>query len=72
VQIAALATQEKVAELQGKLNDAGIKSYTQKVTTQSGTRIRVRVGPFASKEEAEKMRAKLVQLGYGGTLVPAN
>jgi DedD protein len=72
VQIAALATQEKVAELQGKLNDAGIKSYTQKVTTQSGTRIRVRVGPFASKEEAEKMRAKLVQLGYGGTLVPVN
>jgi DedD protein len=72
LQIAALATQEKVAELQGKLNDAGIKSYTQKVTTQSGTRIRVRVGPFASKEEAEKMRAKLVQLGYGGTLVPVN
>jgi len=30
------------------------------------------VGPFASKEEAEKMRAKLVQLGYGGTLVPVN
>lgn len=72
LQIAALATQEKVAELQGKLNDAGIKSYTQKVTTQSGTRIRVRVGPFASKEEAEKMRAKLAQLGYGGTLVPVN
>lgn len=70
LQIAALATQEKVDELQGKLKAAGIASYTQKVATQSGTRIRVRVGSFGSKEDAEKMRARLVQLGYGGTIVP--
>ncbi|MEO6353875.1 MAG: SPOR domain-containing protein [Burkholderiaceae bacterium] len=72
LQIAALATQDKVDELQNKLKDAGIKSYTQKIATQSGSRIRVRVGPFASKEEAEKMRAKLAKLGFGGTLVPVS
>ena len=70
VQVAALATTEKVAELQAKLNAGGIKSYTQKVATTSGEKIRVRVGPFASKEEAEKARSKLSKLGLGGTLIP--
>ena len=70
VQVAALATQEKINELQGKLKQAGIKSVTQKVATESGERTRIRVGPFASKEEADKMRAKLAKLGLNGTLVP--
>ena len=70
VQVAALATQEKVDELQSKLKAASIKSYTQKVPTSSGDRIRIRVGPFESKEEADKMRAKLVKLGLNGSLVP--
>ncbi|MGI4847802.1 MAG: SPOR domain-containing protein [Janthinobacterium lividum] len=70
VQVAALATQEKIDELQGKLKGAGIKSYTQKVVTESGTRTRIRVGPYASKDEAEKARARLIKLGLNGTLVP--
>lgn len=71
VQVAALASQQKVNELQAKLKSAGIKSYTQKIAVQGGERIRVRVGPFASKEEADKMRARLGKLGMIGTLVPA-
>jgi DedD protein len=71
IQVAALATKEKVNELQSKLKDAGIRSYTQKVATDSGDRTRIRVGPFANKEEAEKVRAKIVKLGLNGTLVPA-
>ncbi|HCN89391.1 MAG TPA: hypothetical protein DIT28_09450, partial [Oxalobacteraceae bacterium] len=72
VQVAALATREKINELQGKLKQAGIKSFTQKVATRSGERTRIRVGPFASKEEADKMRVKLVKLGLNGTLVPVS
>jgi DedD protein len=71
IQVAALGSQQKVNELQGKLKGAGIKSYTQKVATQSGERIRIRVGPFNSKEEADKVRARIVKLGLNGTLVPA-
>lgn len=71
VQVAALATQDKVDELQEKLREAGIKSYTQKVSSPAGERIRVRVGPFGSREDAEKTRAKLQKLGLGGSLVPA-
>lgn len=71
IQVAALATKEKIDELQGKLKGAGIKSYTQKIATASGDRTRIRVGPFDSKEEAEKVRARIVKLGLNGTLVPA-
>lgn len=71
IQVAALATKEKVDELQGKLKGAGIKSYTEKIATASGDRTRIRVGPFASKEEAERAKAKIVKIGLNGTLVPA-
>src|SRR5450830_62815 len=71
IQVAALATQEKIDELRNKLSGAGIKSYTQKVATQSGDRTRIRVGPFASRDEADKMRAKIIKLGLPATVVPA-
>ncbi|RBA24082.1 SPOR domain-containing protein [Herminiimonas fonticola] len=71
LQVAALASQDKVNELQKKLQGAGLKSFTQKVATESGERIRVRVGPFANEAEAEKARAKLTKLGLTGKQVPA-
>lgn len=70
VQVAALATQEKIDELQGKLRAAGITSHTQKVATDSGPRTRIRVGPFSDKDEASRMRDKLIKLGLNGTLIP--
>jgi DedD protein len=69
VQVAALSSQEKVNELQGKLKAAGIPHFTQKGTGKSGELIRVRVGPF-SKEEGETIRAKLSKLGLSGSVVP--
>ena len=71
LQVAALASQDKVNELQKKLQGAGLKSFTQKVATESGERIRVRVGPFANEAEAEKARAKLTKLGLTGKQIPA-
>lgn len=71
IQVAALATKEKVDELQNKLKSAGIKSHTQKISTQAGERTRIRVGPFNSKEEAEKVNEKILKLGLNSTLVPA-
>jgi DedD protein len=70
VQVAALNSAAKIKELQGKLKAANITSYTQKIITTNGEVSRIRVGPFASKAEAEKMRAKLVKLGLNGSLIP--
>ena len=69
VQVASLASQEKVDELRAKLRAEGISSFTQKVKTKEGELIRVRVGP-SSKEDADKTRARLGKIGLGGTVVP--
>jgi DedD protein len=70
LQVAALVTQEKINELQSRLKKAGFTTYTQKVPTESGFSTRVRVGPYATKEEADKARAKLSRMGLNGTPVP--
>lgn len=70
VQVAAMSSQAKIKELQAKLKAADIQTYTQRITTDNGEVIRVRVGPFANKAEAEKMQKKLVKLGMNGSLIP--
>jgi DedD protein len=69
LQVAALSSQEKAAEVQARLREAGISSYTQKTNTPAGELIRVRVGPL-NKDDAEKVRAKLGRLGMSGTMSP--
>ena len=69
LQVAALSSQEKVAELQARLRGAGISSHTEKANTAAGELIRVKVGPL-NKEEAEKVRAKLGRLGLAGAMTP--
>jgi cell division septation protein DedD len=61
--------QEKAAEVQAKLREAGISSWTQKTSTSSGELIRVRIGPL-SRDDAEKVRAKLKGIGMSGAMTP--
>lgn len=70
VQVAAMSSAVKIKELQGKLKAADIQTYTQKIHTDNGEVIRIRVGPFNSKAEAEKMQKKLIKLGLSGSLIP--
>jgi DedD protein len=58
LQVAAMSSAEKAAEVQARLREAGISSYTEK--SASGL-IRVKVA--FDKDEAEKVRAKLAKLG---------
>lgn len=71
VQVAALGSQQKAAELQAKLKSAGIVSHIQKVDTRDGQRLRVRIGPLANKKEADGVCAKLDKMRLQCTLVPA-
>ena len=70
VQITALADVAKAESLQKALAAKGVKSYTEVVKTNSGEVTRVRVGPIASRENAEQERAKLKALGYDGNVAP--
>jgi DedD protein len=59
VQVGAYADSKAAQEARMKVERQGIKTYTQAVDTAEGQRIRVRVGPFPSREEADKVAAKL-------------
>ena len=58
VQVGAFAEVAAARETRQKVEKLGLKTYTQVAQTASGSRIRVRVGPFASREEADKALAK--------------
>jgi DedD protein len=69
VQVAALADAEKVKELQARISEAGLKTYTEPVATAKGTVTRVRAGPFATRPAAEEAREKLKAIGLAGTVI---
>jgi DedD protein len=69
VQVGAFADAAKAKEARSKLEQAGIKTYTQEIETKEGKRIRVRVGPFASKEEADKVAEKIRKLNLPTTVL---
>ena len=63
VPVAALSNTDRVRALTSKLAAAKIPFYTEPVSTASGKVTRVRAGPFGSREEAERARARLERLG---------
>jgi DedD protein len=66
VQLGAYAEPGRVTILQNKLKELGLPTYTEKVDTPSGPRTRVRAGPFANQEAAEKARARIKIIGVDG------
>jgi DedD protein len=54
VQVGAFADVAKARDARQKVERAGLKTYTNVAETKDGKRIRVRVGPFASRAEADK------------------
>jgi DedD protein len=69
IQVAAFADAAKAREARLKLEHAGLKTYTQIAQTKDGPRIRVRVGPFATKAEADKVLAKVNGLSFSASLL---
>jgi len=62
VQVGAFSDEAKAREVRVKLEKAGYKTYTHVADTKEGKRTRVRVGPFTSRDEADKVAHKIKQL----------
>jgi len=69
VQVAALNDADKAKQMQEQIAAAGIKAYTEVVPIAKGQVTRVRAGPFASRDEAEKVRDRLKAMGLTGNVV---
>jgi DedD protein len=63
VPMGAFANPDNARQVQDKATAAGIGSYTEKVKSGHGEQIRVRAGPFSSREAAEKAREALRSAG---------
>jgi len=63
VQVGAFADVAKAREVRLKLERAGLKTYTNVAKTPDGDRIRVRMGPFKTKAEADKAAARAKSMG---------
>ena len=69
IQAGAYADTRVAHQVRQKIEHAGFKTYTQVVDTAGGKRIRVRVGPFASRQEADKALARIKALGLAAVVL---
>lgn len=69
VQVGAFADATKARETRLKVEHAGMTTYTQVAETAEGKRIRVRVGPFTDRAEAERAAARVRALGLPAALL---
>ncbi len=68
VQVGAFASPEKIKERTDQLKEAKLPYYTEPIATANGTVTRIRLGPFASKDAADKAHDRAKALG----MAPAN
>ena len=69
VQAAAPASETAARELAERLKKSGLAPYTEKVETKQGARYRVRLGPYASRDEADDVRTRLKAQGISADLI---
>ena len=69
VQVGAFADAEAAREARKNVEKLGMKTYTQVAQTTAGSRTRVRVGPFATRAEAEAALAKAKAAGLNAVLL---
>ncbi|MDH4287682.1 MAG: SPOR domain-containing protein [Aquincola sp.] len=69
VQVGAFAEASAVRDVRSRVEKIGLATYTQAVETPTGPRTRVRVGPFPTRDEADKVAAKLKAAGLPGAVL---
>lgn len=62
IQVGAFTDAAKIRDVRSKLEQAGLKTYTQVVEKDGKSTTRIRVGPFETKEEADKAAARIRKL----------
>ncbi|MGN6514034.1 MAG: SPOR domain-containing protein [Lysobacteraceae bacterium] len=71
VQLAAYSKPADATALRDRLRAAGFSAFTESVTTDKGALTRVRVGPVASRADAEQLQAQVkAKLGLDGIVRP--
>lgn len=70
VQLGAYKESGNVKLLLAKLKEVGVPGYTEKFESSQGPRTRVRAGPFANRDAAEKAQKRIKIIGVDGPVAP--
>ncbi|HEV2608511.1 MAG TPA: SPOR domain-containing protein [Xanthomonadaceae bacterium] len=70
VQVSAFRSEEEALTLRDKLRAAGFTAFSERIQAESGTLYRVRIGPEADRDAADRLRAELsTKMGMNGMVV---
>jgi len=69
VQVGAFADAAAARDVRQKMGKLGLKTYTQMADTSAGKRIRVRLGPFSTRAEADKVQARAKEAGVAAVVL---
>lgn len=69
LQVGAFSAEGSANAAVGRVQAAGLRAFTERIKTERGERIRVRVGPFASREAAERARDTLKAAGIDAAMI---
>jgi DedD protein len=69
VQVGAFADATRAREVRLTLEREGLKTYTHVAETAEGRRIRVRLGPFSSRAQADRAAARVKALGLPAAIL---
>ncbi len=69
VQVGAYTEPDKLREARMKVEKLGIKTYTQVIDSDGARRTRVRVGPFATRDEAQKAAERIKAAGLPAVIL---
>jgi len=71
VQLGAFGSAEEAGKLRDRARSAGFSAFVEQVRTDKGVLNRVRVGPVASREQADQLKAQVAsKLGVSGIVRP--
>jgi DedD protein len=69
VQVGAFADPAAARGVRQRVEQIGLKTFVQEVQTDGGKRLRVRVGPFDSRADAEKAAARIKAVGLDAAVM---
>ena len=69
INVGLFADEKNTRNTYTKLNDAGLNVLSNEITTKKGKLTRIRVGPFATKAEADRAAEKIKGLKLDAVVV---
>jgi DedD protein len=69
VQAGAYADSDVVRDVRSRLERQGMKTFIQTIEVDGAPRTRVRIGPYATRQEAQEAMARVKALGLAASLI---